>query len=56
MGILIDYCEGCDTYSGNKEDCAIDNKDGSCPCCTCIVKVMCQDACDEWSKWYAEDY
>ncbi len=31
------------------------NRDGSCPCTVCIVKVMCYTECDLWYKW-SEEY
>ncbi len=27
------------------------NKDGSCPCTNCLVKMMCDDPCESWEKW-----
>ncbi len=47
-----EQCEGCRAYIDGLEDCPLFNLDISCPCVKCVVKVMCNDPCEEWSKWY----
>ncbi len=48
------HCEGCSHYRAyrNKASCVDYNKDGSCPCTICIVKLMCNNTCDNWETWY----
>ncbi len=40
-------CNGCHLECQTPEW----NKDGSCPCTCCIIKVMCGDPCEIWEKW-----
>ena len=48
-------CKGCitDHYETGTHHCYWDyyNKDGTCPCSNCLVKMMCNEACDEFEKW-----
>ena len=50
-----DLCKGCNTiiYDG----CGLRVKFGDkiCPCAECIVKVMCDDACDEFNTFKMEE-
>ncbi len=49
------YCEGCTyyiKYGSDMVNCIPYNKDGSCPCANCIVKMICTyNVCDAWTKW-----
>ena len=49
---MSDYCEGCLSLIQSKYDsyCSYSkyNDSGECPCCTCIVKVMCNDLCEKF--------
>ncbi len=46
-------CEGCKAYVGigHGEVCQDYNKNNSCPCESCIVKMMCVSACDTCRVW-----
>lgn len=47
-------CEGCTTHKvGEHFNCSFiaDNEDGSCPCTKCIVKVICDEPCDDFEEW-----
>jgi len=48
---MSEYCEGCnDKCSPSQRGL---NLDGSCPCTTCIVKMVCDtDGCERWAEWY----
>ena len=48
----MDTCEGCVALL-NGAGCGEEknNKDNSCPCTYCIVKVMCQSICLYWVEW-----
>jgi hypothetical protein len=52
---MKDTCKGCITHDDELADykCYWDshNKDGSCPCSKCLVKVMCNVACDVFEEW-----
>jgi len=51
-----DQCKGC--LSNRHDDpCGFsdDSDSGSCPCTTCLVKVMCNYVCDELSKYSLEN-
>jgi len=41
-------CNGCGTECEMIEF----NKDRSCPCTQCLVKIMCENICEGWEKWY----
>jgi len=50
-----DPCYGCQTYYYGGDFChyAVHNNEseGLCPCTFCIVKSMCDNDCDPFSKW-----
>ncbi len=50
--VLHDNCNGCD-LPDDVEICDFfkDNFNGSCPCTCCLVKTMCNRACDDNYKW-----
>lgn len=52
----INHCLGCSTYEepGEFFDCGYSkyNTNGSCPCCKCIVKMICIDDCKEYRDWW----
>ena len=56
MKLKINHCLGCCTYEGPGEhfDCTYIkyNTNGSCPCCRCIVKMLCLDDCQEYRDWW----
>jgi len=50
------HCKGCligIVYQGIMTDalCSTKNKDGSCPCGLCVVKMMCSKRCEKRSDW-----
>lgn len=47
----MDICKGCDIYPSY---CSIRDakEEDKCPCSSCIVKMVCSELCDEWSKLY----
>ena len=58
IGILVmtDFknCEGCNYYAmyEDRASCIEFNKDDSCPCVVCLVKMVCRhNVCDEWVEW-----
>lgn len=55
----ISHCRGCRTYEFEDLLCNIKyNKDGSCPCTNCIVKMICTypsqvvGQCKIFEKWF----
>lgn len=54
-GIMESECKGCKSYD-EKEYCRfgiiqnIENTKG-CPCRTCLIKVVCNDLCDEFLEY-----
>jgi len=48
---MMDRCKGCCVSNSH---CAIKNakKEYTCPCPNCIVKMICGEACKEWSELY----
>lgn len=51
----MDYCDGCFSYvysvsRGKILYCSFKeyNEEGQCPCTTCVVKVMCEHACNDY--------
>ncbi len=51
----ISNCDGCFTLINLNGylSCSyfFNNKDGSCPCTNCLVKVICEEACSNYKKW-----
>jgi hypothetical protein len=52
----VNYCEGCLSYTGCyliAYSCLFDfyNDEGQCPCTLCIIKVMCEDVCDDFTHF-----
>lgn len=47
-----EHCDGC-LYNNSGTGCyrRYRNKDGSCPCSICIIKMMCRTTCDAWHSW-----
>ncbi len=49
------FCEGCKIYSYESGDVRCEyidhNKDASCPCTTCVVKVMCSEECIKFKSY-----
>ncbi len=48
------HCGGCTHYGiyVHLASCVDFNKDGSCPCTECVVKVTCvHNVCDNWKEW-----
>ncbi len=46
-------CKGC--YSKSRNNICVrmhHYKNGICPCVTCLIKVMCMEACDEYRKFW----
>jgi hypothetical protein len=46
-------CKGCSVIS-SKGECvtaATDTFGNECPCRKCLVKVMCNDGCDDWKQY-----
>ena len=52
---MMDNCYGCSVRfgAGSYHNCDyIDcNEDASCPCTQCVVKPMCDVACNDFIKW-----
>jgi hypothetical protein len=51
----MDNCDGCRLHGIDYYDqitCLPHNKDGSCPCSFCLVKIMCDDFCDKADDWW----
>jgi hypothetical protein len=61
---ISEHCKGCMTYDVCTYGCDTvavctsriettfkTNPDGECPCSDCIVKSMCQDECDRYTKF-----
>lgn len=47
---IEENCKGCLTYStSDAKHCSSDNSNGKCPCTTCVIKVMCNDACETFN-------
>jgi hypothetical protein len=46
-------CEGCTSSTGLAILCRLRPKynDKECPCCKCVIKVMCSTLCVEFSKY-----
>jgi hypothetical protein len=47
------YCEGCCVYKRvDPDDVAcrhiLQNDEGQCPCTKCIIKVMCEEPCEDY--------
>lgn len=57
---MTDYCEGCYTRCVSIKYGNIDctnvqlNMNGECPCSQCIIKIMCNQACAEFTYYYEE--
>jgi hypothetical protein len=56
MVTLTNHCKGCRTYMIEPYrlfPCRFQevNKSGECPCCTCIVKVMCNSMCEDFKAF-----
>ena len=49
-------CDGCSDSDENIHfnicELIFYNKNGSCPCTNCIVKMMCSDSCDKFALWW----
>ncbi len=53
MGKIMKHhkdCEGC-AYDYDILIC-VPKQDGTCPCGTCIIKMMCGTPCQTWGQWY----
>ena len=53
---MNNHCEGCITLKdpyGKGISCYwySYNKDGSCPCTNCLIKMICDLFCDNFGKW-----
>jgi hypothetical protein len=45
--IIENYCRGCISLI-----CFIgDNVNGECPCTNCLIKMICDDQCEEYKKY-----
>jgi hypothetical protein len=49
-------CYGCYTLGNHHEGIfpcpnMLFNLSGKCPCTNCLVKVMCNEECDNWYAW-----
>ena len=44
-------CEGCSTFDGLQCINAADEIEGTCPCISCLIKMVCVDACDLYRKF-----
>jgi len=55
---MHNHCDGCNAQEGNS--CPRENTDGTCPCTLCILKMMCDNICEELEKWayfqFGEDF
>lgn len=48
--ICLNGCKGC-LVTNNYGECGIkDNLKNICPCIECLVKMVCEKPCEEWSK------
>ena len=50
----MNYCEGCFSLDGARPiGCILVefNKKGNCPCWQCMIKMMCNSACEEFDKF-----
>ena len=49
---MTNYCKGCHTYM-HQNGCSFMyyNKDGECPCVTCIIKPMCNKPCPNFKEF-----
>ena len=50
------YCKGCFTMrneDGSERFCGnhVNNGKGECPCTNCLIKPMCNSACDDYDKF-----
>lgn len=58
---MPDECKGCLSNYGASFICPVRIsrlkrvKLDVCPCQTCLIKVMCSEACDEYKKLWPED-
>lgn len=49
-------CEGCNDYKGCPFHMLGSVAINTCPCADCVVKVMCDTACEKLDKHYQETY
>jgi hypothetical protein len=51
---LCKECIGCITYDQDLKECLLSGSENldECPCRKCIVKTMCTNACDLYSKYH----
>ncbi len=49
-------CKGCTTNSIEGKYCTVQLKMGDriCPCESCLIKMVCENACDEWMAYHDE--
>jgi hypothetical protein len=58
---MTDVCRGCYTrmlrqkYPFNTNFCSLINDLNDCPCIECIVKPVCNNACEAFKKFTGED-
>ena len=44
-------CKGCITFDGYQCMNGTDENEGDCPCASCLIKVLCTDACNLYRKF-----
>jgi len=48
---MTDFCGGCITSNGVGCRLFEFNYDGACPCTNCILKMICDDPCNNFNLW-----
>ena len=48
---MSNHCSGCRARILNCCSFTKYNDNGSCPCCKCVVKVICMNGCPTFSKY-----
>jgi len=56
--MALEHCKGCAELKlkqeGDPASCTNQNKDSSCICANCIIKMICENGCQEFDDWYVE--
>ncbi len=47
-------CKGCNLHEVCLRDYTRENDVGSCPCSTCLIKMICKKACDDYIDFRAQ--
>ncbi len=48
-GITDSICKGCNLYEVCYKGFTFKGNNKYCPCSKCLIKMMCKEACDEYS-------